>query len=820
VILGEFVLERELGQGAFGIVYLVRSKTTDSLFAVKRLKTSRQEHRRLLLAELTAWTELPEHPNLTACRFLRTVGNDIVIFADFAEGGSLADWIAARRYSLEQALDLAIQSAWGLHVLHELGFVHQDIKPGNVLIAGDGAVRISDFGLLPSRWVEDSSPMRCDDGPTARAYYCGSTPAYCSPEQAQAAMFIRRGLAAEPRCWVTGKTDIWSWGLMILEMFTGRRIWGHGTEAMTALDGYLSNPPADAPIAKMPPEMADVLRNCFADSAADRWPPEEIVRRLKAIHEDCLGQPFRRPLAPACGPAGHVLDIRRRTLADGGVWESPRAWLDAALRHRGLKHLMPAAPSRSRPAGNASRMVADLSAFEEGYDKLKQLLEAGHQEVRPVLAGLCLQKAMVHCKADDFAGALDLYEYVIDLTDELVCRLGHCELTGLLANACMNQGVTLSSQGNEAAAIVSYDRAIRTCRTAQTPGDALGVAACLAKSLLNKGNSLLRLGRYAQAVRLFGQAARWADQLRNYIPPDQLGLLLCKAYMNQATAAHFLGRDARAIEMYDQAIQVAGSVRRGDRGRWNLALELSNACRNKATLLQRRGQVAEAVTLYGQAIELLKRLSDRQPELANDLSAAYVSKANALAAQDRHAQAIRMYDRAIAVMERVIRRGGQSSLARDLSRALCNKGIVLKDVRRYDQALGCYRQAEDILGRVSMRLGRKHVANDLARLALNRANIYKVTDNCAKAIPLYDRAIRLIRNGLEKDSVPSRQEMAKAMANKASACKAVGDPKAAIRSLDAAIALLQGKGMGTVPAVRRELRDLRKTRVQAVGRVL
>ena len=95
---------------------------------------------------------MPEHPLLVACRFFRTVGDEVVLFAEFVEGGSLADWIRDRRLTgLEQILDAAIPFAWGLHAAHELGLVHQDVKPGNALITGDGQVKVADFGLARAR---------------------------------------------------------------------------------------------------------------------------------------------------------------------------------------------------------------------------------------------------------------------------------------------------------------------------------------------------------------------------------------------------------------------------------------------------------------------------------------------------------------------------------------------------------------------------------------------------------------------------------------------------------------------------------------------
>jgi serine/threonine protein kinase len=91
---------------------------------------------------LQTWLDLPEHPHLVACRFFRTVGTELAIFAEYVEGGSLEHWIKERRLTqLEQILDVAIQFAWGLHAAHELGLVHQDVS---TRLFGEGA---------QSRWV-------------------------------------------------------------------------------------------------------------------------------------------------------------------------------------------------------------------------------------------------------------------------------------------------------------------------------------------------------------------------------------------------------------------------------------------------------------------------------------------------------------------------------------------------------------------------------------------------------------------------------------------------------------------------------------------
>ena len=136
-ILGEYVIEKELGRGGMGCVWLVKSNSTDRRFAVKQTLLKEEKHRKAFLTELQTWIDLPEHSNIVLCRFFRTVGDDVVIFADYVEGGSLKDWIDSGRLyegdqqqALERILDTAIQFAWGLHSLHELGLVHQDVKPG------------------------------------------------------------------------------------------------------------------------------------------------------------------------------------------------------------------------------------------------------------------------------------------------------------------------------------------------------------------------------------------------------------------------------------------------------------------------------------------------------------------------------------------------------------------------------------------------------------------------------------------------------------------------------------------------------------------
>ena len=127
--------------------YLMKNINDGNLFAVK--VTILQGTKKLMfLDELEVWIGLPSHPNIAACRFFRTFDDNLLIFSEYVDGGSLLDWIRGEKItSVEQILDIAIQFAWGLYVSHEHRVIHQDVKPANVLITKDGIVKICDFGL-------------------------------------------------------------------------------------------------------------------------------------------------------------------------------------------------------------------------------------------------------------------------------------------------------------------------------------------------------------------------------------------------------------------------------------------------------------------------------------------------------------------------------------------------------------------------------------------------------------------------------------------------------------------------------------------------
>jgi len=276
-----------LGEGGMGKVYKVHHRNWNIDLAVKSplpeilVKAGGKEN---FKREAETWVNLGLHPHTVNCYYVRTLGDIPYVFAEFMDGGSLKNRIETGRLyeggsekALERILDIAIQFAWGLDFAHEQGLVHQDIKPANVMMMSDGTSKLTDFGLAKAR------PMPSDESvlESNRSILVsggGMTRAYCSPEQAEGKALSR-------------KTDIWSWGLSILEMFMGEATWGKGHPrpgvlAPQVLEAHIEFGEDNDEIPPMPKELSDLLSQCFQKNPENR--PEtmaKIADALKSVYE-------------------------------------------------------------------------------------------------------------------------------------------------------------------------------------------------------------------------------------------------------------------------------------------------------------------------------------------------------------------------------------------------------------------------------------------------------------------------------------------------------------------------------------------------------
>jgi WD40 repeat protein/serine/threonine protein kinase/tetratricopeptide (TPR) repeat protein len=269
--------------------------------------------------EAAVWVGLGLHPHIASCAYVRTIDGVPRVFAEWADGGSLAEAIRGRSLygdnALGSVLDVAIQCAWGLQHAHEQNVVHQDVKPANVMLTRDGTVKITDFGMARARFAAGE---RATDTTGPLVSHGGLTPAYCSPEQAaQPAELTSAARPAE----LTGATDVWSWAVTVFEMFLGRPAGQDGTAAGDLFAAFVRSGAHDADLS-MPDVVADLLSRCFTtdpEARPSRLGP--LADDLVTLYEQRIGPyPRRTPSAAtllADGLSNHALSMLDLNLVDG-----------------------------------------------------------------------------------------------------------------------------------------------------------------------------------------------------------------------------------------------------------------------------------------------------------------------------------------------------------------------------------------------------------------------------------------------------------------------------------------------------------------------
>jgi TolB-like protein/Tfp pilus assembly protein PilF len=256
------ILEK-LGEGGMGVVYKAEDTKLDRVVALKFLppSTGDDKARHRFVHEARAVSAL-EHPNICVIHEIdETPEGQMFIVMPCYEGESLAAKIARGPLQVDQAVEIALQVASGLARAHEKGLVHRDIKPGNVLITKDGA-KIVDFGL--AKLAAQTRLTRT--GTTV------GTVMYMSPEQARGGEIDHR-------------SDIWSVGVVLYEMLTGRLPFAGEHEAAVLYQIMNDEPePVTGIRADVPEELARIVARALRKDPRDRYErTDDLVNDLKSV---------------------------------------------------------------------------------------------------------------------------------------------------------------------------------------------------------------------------------------------------------------------------------------------------------------------------------------------------------------------------------------------------------------------------------------------------------------------------------------------------------------------------------------------------------
>lgn len=309
-----------LGAGGMGEVYLARDTKLERAVALKFLPAEvAAERKRMSRFEQEARaTSALNHPNIITIHEIGASDGTHFIATEFVDGETLRLRMCRATLAIEEVLDVASQVASALAAAHEAGIIHRDIKPENIMLRGDRLVKVLDFGL--AKLIERQDAARLDSEAATRRLVLTmpgtvvGTIQYTSPEQA-------RGLDVDER------TDIWSLGVVLYEMISGRRPFAGAT--MNDVIAAILNtepPPLTPEIGSIPHELRRIVQKALRAEREERYQTaKDMLVDLKTLHREL---DFSARSGRASG-AGHTSRTGQVASAHSSILTEPRF----SLRH-------------------------------------------------------------------------------------------------------------------------------------------------------------------------------------------------------------------------------------------------------------------------------------------------------------------------------------------------------------------------------------------------------------------------------------------------------------------------------------------------------
>jgi eukaryotic-like serine/threonine-protein kinase len=296
--LGHYRIERMLGSGGMGEVYLAHDTKLGRQVALKVLSgqlAGDPDRRERFEREARAAAAL-NHPNIVTIHSVEEADGRHFLTLEVVDGETLADKIVAGGLPLDRVLAIGIPLADAVGAAHQRGITHRDLKPVNVMLTSDGRIKVLDFGLAK---VKEEARLEQDAamptvGLTGEGRIVG-TVAYMSPEQAE-------GRAVDQR------SDVFSLGIILYELATGVRPFA-GDTPMSVLSAIMKDTPKAISEVRpgLPRELAKIVNRCLAKDVEDRYQSAKDLRNdLRALKNELTSgelQPITGSGVSAAPPA-------------------------------------------------------------------------------------------------------------------------------------------------------------------------------------------------------------------------------------------------------------------------------------------------------------------------------------------------------------------------------------------------------------------------------------------------------------------------------------------------------------------------------------
>ena len=673
--IGTYRVLDEIGRGGMGAVYrAVRAddafQKTVALKLVSAGATSdsvqkRFRRERQILARL-------QHPHIASIFDGGTTpeGQPYLVM-EYVEGERIDKYCADHAVSARGRLQMFRDVCGAVHYAHQNLVVHRDLKPANILVTGDGTPKLLDFGIakLLAAGVEP------DEAPTMTMLPL-MTPEYASPEQV-------RGET------VTTASDVYSLGVVLYELLTGRRPYVVRTESLEEIVRVvcLTEPQAPSTVAHTrsaggtrPPVAASELRGDL-DTIVLKGLRKEPSRRYLSAQE--LAEDVRRhleglPLTARADSTAYRVGkfVRRHRVAVGAAVLVGLSLIGGIVMTVRQARIAETQRRRAERRFNDVRKLANSFMFDV-HDQIKDL--SGSIPARQHLVATA--REYLDSLAQEAHGDAGLQRELAAAFE----RLGDVE-----------GGFMSGNVGDSKSALDSYRKAV-AIRQGITPRDAVEPddGRALARVQLRLGDLLVGMNRLPEAEGTYRSAAQRLERAGG-TGPAEAGADLAQAYQKVAYAQVQLGHDALARSSLEKAVAYAEAFCRGHPEDGKAQLTLAGAYYTDSESLRRSGNYKDALHRARQARAIQEALVEKDPlgqRIVRGLLFSLNREALALSLLHAQPEAIRVYRHAVDVAQELLRRDPADKSSQiavfiaegDLGQALLDAGetsAALRSLRR------------------------------------------------------------------------------------------------------------------------------------------
>ena len=293
--IGNYVIQRELGRGGMGVVYLAQDVRLGRTIAIKALSPAYSQSpvvRQRLLNEAKMAAAL-SHPGIATVYALEEIDGELYMACEYVPGAPLRALVESGPLPIVDVIDIGLQLARALAEAHTKGIVHRDIKPENVIKTPSGVIKVLDFGLARAEYTMQTRL-------TQTGMVVG-TPAYLAPEQAL-------GQDTDFR------TDIFALGLLLYELASGTNPFAARTIPATIARIVNEDPPPLSEVQPLSvPDLDHIIQRCLQKNPLARYrSTHEIVSDLELLRGEMGTRSKSGSNVPLTPPAWRTAQPRSR----------------------------------------------------------------------------------------------------------------------------------------------------------------------------------------------------------------------------------------------------------------------------------------------------------------------------------------------------------------------------------------------------------------------------------------------------------------------------------------------------------------------------